>query len=82
MAITIYGADWCHDTQHTRKHLDRLGLAYQYIDVEQDESAAQWVKARNDGKEQKPTVDINGEVLSVPTNVELDRVLRAHGLLS
>ena len=40
------------------RHLNRLGVAYQYINVEQDQQASEWVKQQNDGKERKPTVKI------------------------
>jgi glutaredoxin len=39
-------------------HLDELGVEYDYIDVDHDEAASQWVKDHNDGKEKKPTIDI------------------------
>jgi glutaredoxin len=74
--VKVYGADWCGDTTRTREHLDTLGVQYDYIDVEQDEEASRWVKEQNDGKELKPTVDINGQVLSTPGNRELEDELR------
>lgn len=82
MGVKVYGADWCGDTQRTREHLDSLGVAYEYINVEQDAKAAAWVKEHNDGKEQKPTVEANGQVLSVPSNRELDSALRELGLMA
>ncbi len=80
MEIKVYGAGWCGDTRRTLRQLDELGVDYNYIDVEKDAAASQWVKDQNDGKEQKPTVDIAGRVLSVPTNVELESALREAGV--
>ncbi|HEX8708426.1 MAG TPA: glutaredoxin domain-containing protein [Pyrinomonadaceae bacterium] len=80
--VKVYGADWCGDTQRTLKHLDSLGVDYDYVDVEQDAGASAWVKEQNDGKERKPTVKVGGEVLSVPSDQELERVLRAEGLVT
>ena len=74
--VKVYGADWCGDTQRTLRHLERLGVDYDYIDVEQDEAARRWVLEQNEGKEQKPTVEINGRVLSVPSDQELEESLR------
>ena len=51
MEVKVYGADWCGDTQRTLKHLEKLGVAFKYINVEQDERASAWVKEHNDGKE-------------------------------
>jgi glutaredoxin len=80
--VKVYGADWCEDTQHAREFLDRLGVQYQYVNIEQDESAAAWVREHNDGRERKPTVDIAGQVLSVPSDHELTSALRERGLMA
>jgi mycoredoxin len=79
--IEVYGADWCEDTQRTRRHLDSLGVAYQYINVEQDQQASEWVKQQNDGKERKPTVKIGEQVLAEPNAQELEHALRQEGSL-
>jgi glutaredoxin len=80
--VKVYGADWCEDTRRAREFLDRLGVKYQYVDIEQDESAAAWVRGQNGGKERKPTVDIAGQVLAVPTDHELTSALRERGLMA
>jgi len=82
MAVKVYGADWCGDTKRTLAYLDSLSVTYDYVDVEKDAEAAAWVKKQNDGKELKPTVDVNGQVLSVPSNHELASVLREKGLMA
>lgn len=79
--VEVYGADWCGDTQRTLRQLDRLGVAYDYIDVEQDEQASAWVKQQNDGKERKPTLKIGEQVLSVPSSQELESTLREQNIL-
>lgn len=81
MTIKVYGADWCGDTQRTREFLDGRGVAYEYVNVEQDAEASAWVKEQNDGKERKPTVDVDGEVLSVPKDAQLEEALRAKRLI-
>lgn len=79
--VEVYGADWCGDTQRTRQHLDSLGVAYRYVNVEEDRQASEWVKQQNDGKERKPTVKIGGQVLAEPSDQALDQALRQEGLL-
>ena len=79
--VTVYGADWCGDTKRTLRHLDNLGVAYDYIDVEQDERASRWVKQQNGGKERKPTVKLGQQVLSAPTDQELESALREKGIV-
>jgi len=81
-SINIYGTDECEDTQHTRQHLDTLGIPYDYINIEQDPDAANWVRHHNEGSEKTPTVDVDGLVLTMPSDDELDEVLRSEGLLS
>lgn len=80
--IKVYGADWCGDTKRALKHLDTLGIDYQYINVEQDAEASEWVKNQNGGKERKPTICIGEKVLSVPSESELDSALKQEQLIS
>lgn len=80
--IKVYGADWCESTRRTRSHLDRIGIEYDYINVDRDGEASEWVKRHNGGKERKPTLDICGRILTSPSNQQLDDVLRAQRLLA
>ena len=80
--IKVYGADWCAMTKRTRAHLDQIGVSYKYVDIDSDRQAAAWVASQNDGKEKKPTLDVDGEVLTAPSNKELDAVLAAKGILN
>ena len=74
--IRVYGAEWCGMTRHTLAHLDRLGVEYDYVNIERDRRAAEWVKRHANGKEKKPTLDIDGRVLVAPDDEEIDEVLR------
>ena len=80
--VKVYGADWCGDTKRTLRQLDELGVKYEYVNVEQDERASAWVKEHNGGKERKPTLDVAGQVLSVPSAHELVSALREMGLMA
>jgi glutaredoxin len=80
--VKVYGADWCGDTRHARAFLDGLGVEYKYVDIEQDEHAAQWVREQNGGKERVPTVDVAGQILCVPTDHDLTSALRERGLMA
>jgi len=79
--IKVYGADWCEDTRRTLGQLDSLGVPFEYIDIEQDEASARWVREQNGGKERKPTLKVGEEILSTPDDERLEGALRAHGLL-
>jgi mycoredoxin len=56
-------------------------VAYDYINVEEDEQASNWVKEQNDGKERKPTLKVGKQVLSVPSEEELRLILTDNGML-
>ena len=73
--VTVYGADWCGDTIRAKRHLDRKGIAYEFVDVDQNEGASEKVIRFNNGKRRIPMVEIGDETLSVPTADELDRYL-------
>ena len=79
--IKVYGAYWCDDTQHTREQLDLMGIPYEYHDVDVDARARAWVKEHNEGQQKTPTLEVNGDVISVPKNSELERILRAKGIV-
>ena len=76
--VKVYGADWCGMTRRTLSHLDDLGVEYEYINVDHDPAASEWVKQQNAGKEKKPTVDIDGRVITYPSNQELDEILASN----
>jgi glutaredoxin len=74
--VTVYGADWCPLTARALRHLTHKQIPFKYINVETDSAASEWVKRQNNGKELKPTIDIEGLILSEPSNQELDYALR------
>ena len=80
--VKVYGADWCGDTKRSLNYLDTLGIDYQYINVEQNAEASEWVKNQNGGKERKPTISIGEKVLSVPSDGELNSALKEEELIS
>lgn len=79
--ITVYGSERCEDTQRTRELLERLDVPYEYVDIDEDLLAADWVRDQNDGQQRTPTVDVGGTVLCVPSDQELERTLRAKDLV-
>ena len=38
--VTMYGADWCGDCRRSKRFMEENNVAFTYIDVEQDLSAA------------------------------------------
>ena len=75
--ITVYGADWCEDTQRSLRHLRRLGVAHAYINIDEDVDALDRAKALNDGERRTPTIDLGagGSALVEPENDTLSEAL-------
>lgn len=70
--ITMYGAQWCGDCRRTKQFMDSHGVPFVYVDLEQDDAAAELVRQWNGGRQRIPTlVFADGTVLSVPTNRQL-----------
>lgn len=79
--VRVYGRDWCEDTQATLYHLDSLGVQFDYIDIEADPRAAEWVCQQNGGKRITPTLNVQGQVLVEPDERDLEEALRGRGLM-
>lgn len=62
-------------TRSALSYLRARKIDFDYIDVEKDPAASEWVRAQNNGSEKKPTLDVGGKILSEPTDDELDRAL-------
>ena len=80
--IRVIGAEWCHDTQRTKKQLNALKIPYDYIDIEDDPEAEAWITDQNGGKRKTPTVVLDGgTILIEPTNAQMEQALKDKGLL-
>ncbi len=73
--IVVYGAYWCQDTMRTRAFLNRRSIPYTLIDVEEDRQAAQRVMDWNRGNLSTPTLDIEGRIVTEPSDEELAELL-------
>ncbi len=76
--IKLYGAEWCPDCHRSRNYLDSQSVAYEYINVDGDDDAQNYVKQVNDNRLIIPTIVFpDGSVLVEPSNAELARKLRS-----
>jgi thioredoxin reductase (NADPH) len=70
--ITVYGAHWCPDCRTSKRFLGEHQIPYQWVDIEQDPEAEQFVIEKNGGKRIIPTiVFLDGSFLVEPSNAEL-----------
>ena len=70
--ITVYGAPWCPDCRQSKQFLGEQRVAYNWVDIDQDEEGRRYVQQVNDGKQIIPTIIFeDGSILVEPTNAEL-----------
>jgi mycoredoxin len=55
-AVTMYSTQWCGYCHRLRSQLDREGIAYEVVDIEQQPDAAEIVQQVNDGNQTVPTL--------------------------
>ena len=80
--IRVFGAPWCGDCVRSKRFLDEHSVPYEWIDVDQDESAQSYVREVNRGMQIIPTiVSPDGSILVEPGNAELARKLAGIGQL-
>jgi mycoredoxin len=72
--IRVYGTGWCPDTARSLRRLKRLGIAYDWFDVEQDDDACAFLLKVNNGNKVVPTIFFtDGSVLIEPSDEELEK---------
>jgi mycoredoxin len=54
--FTMYSTPWCGYCHRLKSQLDREGIAFDVVDIEQDPSAADVVMAVNRGNQTVPTL--------------------------
>ena len=65
--ITVYAPTWCGDCRFAKRWLDSHGIAYDYINIEENEQAARYVAQVNNGAHLVPTIIFpDGSVLVEP----------------
>jgi mycoredoxin len=66
--ITMYSTPWCGYCQRLKGQLDRAGIEYAEVDVEQNPDAAEFVMSVNGGNRTVPTVTFaDGSALTNPS---------------
>ena len=55
-AFTMYTTPWCGYCHRLKSQLDREGISYEIVDIEQQPEAAQIVESANGGNQTVPTL--------------------------
>ncbi|GAA1774078.1 mycoredoxin [Luedemannella helvata] len=78
--LTMYSTTWCGYCHRLKSQLDREGIAYEVIDIERDEAAAEFVMRVNGGNQTVPTVRFpDGSALTNPSITQVKQQLAAIG---
>ena len=76
--LTMYSTSWCGYCHRLKSQLDRAGIAYDVVDIERDEAAAQFVETVNGGNRTVPTLKFDdGSALTNPSIVQVKDHLAA-----
>jgi glutaredoxin len=78
--ILVLGRDTCEDTTSSRELLDRLGVPFTYLRVDEDPDADAWVRRLNGGEWRTPTILVGDpqspdSILREPSDDELARAI-------
>ena len=75
--IIVYGTTWCGDTRRARQFFADHQIDYEWIDIDQDEKAAEYVKSVNNGNRSVPTILFeDGSILVEPSSAQLSSKLK------
>ena len=82
--ITLYGAQWCGDTRRSERLLNRLGIDYTYVDVDEHEAGNDWATEQRGGKRLIPTIYLAPDqpLIFEPSDEDLRDALVETGYLS
>ena len=66
--VTMYSTTWCGYCRRLKSQMDREGIAYTEINIEQDPASAVFVEKANGGNQTVPTVLFaDGSTLTNPS---------------
>ena len=66
--LTMYSTSWCGFCHRLKSQLDREGIAYEVVDIEQDPASAEFVMSVNGGNQTVQTLKFaDGSALTNPS---------------
>jgi mycoredoxin len=76
--LTMYSTPWCGYCHRLKAQLDREGIGYEVVDIEQDAEAAEFVMSVNGGNQTVPTVRFaDGSTMTNPSIVQVKERIAA-----
>ena len=68
--IKMYTTTWCGDCRNAKRFLEARGIAFEEINIEEHEGAAEYVMKINGGKRKVPTFEVEGRAFNLSPNDE------------
>jgi thioredoxin reductase (NADPH) len=70
--LIVYGAPWCPDCRRSKRFLSEMRIPYEWVDIDQEPEAGEYVSRLNGGRRIIPTIVFeDGSFLAEPTNAQL-----------
>ena len=70
--IKVFGTTWCGDCKRAVRVLNDRKAQYEYIDIEKDDAAAEYVVQVNNGNQSVPTIVFpDGSIMVEPSSSAL-----------
>lgn len=79
--VKIYSATWCAFCHAAKEYLDKQGVKYTDLDVEQDPANGA-AAVQKSGQRGIPVLDIDGDIIVGFDRPKIDSSLKAHGLVA
>jgi mycoredoxin len=76
--VTMYSTTWCGYCRRLKSQLDREGIAYTEVNIEEDPASAKFVEKANGGNQTVPTVLFaDGSTLTNPSLAQVKQKIGA-----
>ena len=76
MSFTLYSTEWCGYCSRLKAQLDRAGISFHEVNIEEDQEAAEKVMSANGGNQTVPTLIFSdGEALTNPSLLQVQAKL-------
>lgn len=79
--VAVYGNRWCGESQMARRALQRAGVPYVYVDLDDHPDAERKLRWLAGGLLHTPVIYVDGEWMMEPSMHELQSTLSRHGAL-
>ncbi|MER6911563.1 mycoredoxin [Streptomyces sp. NPDC000594] len=77
-AVTMYSTTWCGYCRRLKSQMEREGIAYTEINIEEDPASAAFVEKANGGNQTVPTVLFaDGSTLTNPSLAQVKAKISA-----